>query len=335
MKRRRRPTGFLLLPVALLLAVIGALSFVLVQDIGTASRPAGREAERARLLAEAGISQATWQLNQLTACSGYSNLPATTLGGDQYQVTVSPASGSPVTLTATATLGSGLSGSRATVKRQVYKTAGSQLTYTLKTDTAGSDAYLDSVNPAKNYGGSAVLYLQQGADYPLLQFDLSALPTGSHIVEAKLMLYRSDPGTLTLSTRSVEAYRILEPWTEGTKNGSSSADGATWQARDGTVAWQSPAGSIETTSALDVPHIHFYLWGTSWMEWNITSLVQGWVDHRYPNYGLMLRATSSVTTEQYASAEAGDSTQIPKLVIKYVAPCGVANPPQDGLTGRV
>jgi Tfp pilus assembly protein PilX len=335
MSKPRRPAGFLLLPVTLMLAVIGALSFVLVQDIGTASRPAAREAERARLLAEAGIAQATWQLNQLTACSGYGNLPATTLGSDQYQVTVSPTSGSPVTLTATATLGSGLNGSRATLQRQVHKTAGSQLTYTLTTDTAGSDTYLDANNPAKNYGGSDKLVLQQGAAYPLLQFDLSALPAGSRIVEAKLLLYRSAPGSLSLALRTVEAYRVLEPWVAGTKNGATAADGATWNTRDGSIAWQSAAGTIETASALDVPHTHAYIWLTPWMEWNITSLVQGWVDGRYPNYGLMLRPTSSVSTEQYSSAEAGDSTQFPKLVIKYLAPCGSLNPPQDGLTGRV
>jgi Tfp pilus assembly protein PilX len=335
MKRLRRPTGFLLLPVTLLLAVIGAISFVLVQDIGTASRPAGREAERARLLAEAGIAQATWRLNQLTTCSNYSSLPATTIGSDQYQVTVSPSSGSPVTLTATGTLGSGLSGSRVTLKRQVYKTAGSQLTYTLKTDTAGSDAYLDATNLAKNYGGSDKLVLQQGSDYPLLQFDLSTLPTGSRIVEAKLMLYRSDPGSFSLALRTVEAYRLLEPWAAGTKNGATAADGATWNTRDGSVAWQSTAGTLEATSALDEAHTHAYIWLTKWMEWNITSLVQGWVDGRYPNYGLMLRPTSSVSTEQYTSAETSDSSQVPKLVIKYVAPCGALNPPKDGLTGRV
>ena len=48
MTRQRRHAGFLLLPVSLLLAVIGALSYALVQDIGSASRPAAREAERAR-----------------------------------------------------------------------------------------------------------------------------------------------------------------------------------------------------------------------------------------------------------------------------------------------
>ena len=52
-----------------------------------------------------------------------------------------------------------------------------------------------------------VLLLQQVASYPLLQFDLSLLPLGSRIVEAKLLLYRSDPGSLSLSPRSVDAYR--------------------------------------------------------------------------------------------------------------------------------
>ncbi|MBK7846307.1 MAG: DNRLRE domain-containing protein [Zoogloea sp.] len=70
------------------------------------------------------------------------------------------------------------------------------------------------------------------------------------------------------------------------------------------------------------------------MEWNLTSLVQGWVDRRYPNYGVMLRPTTSVSTEEYTAAE-GDSAQVPKLVIKYVAPCGAINPPQDGIGGRV
>lgn len=110
MTRQRRHAGFLLLPVSLLLAVIGALSYALVQDIGSASRPAAREAERARQLAEAGIAHATWKLNQLTTCSGYTDIATTSLGSDQYQVTVSPSSGSPVTLTATATLASGWTG---------------------------------------------------------------------------------------------------------------------------------------------------------------------------------------------------------------------------------
>lgn len=335
MSKPRRPAGFLLLPVTLLLAVIGALSFVLVQDIGTASRPAGREAERARLLAEAGLAHATWKLNQISGCSNYTNIPAATLGSDQYQVSVSPSSGSPVTLTATATLASGLAGSRVTLKRQLAKTTGSPLTYTLKTDTAGSDTYVDAGSQGKNYGGSATLTLQQSTFYPLVKFDLSTLPTGSHIIEAKLMLYRTDPGSFSLSLRNVDAYRVLEPWVDGTKNGATSADGATWQTRDGTVAWQSAPGSIENTSALDTSHYHAYLWGTAWMEWNITSLVQGWIDGRYPNYGVMLRPTNSVSTELYASAEAADSTQVPKLVIKYLAPCGVANPPEDGLAGRI
>ena len=55
MKHRR--AGFLLLPVSLLLAVIGALSYALVQNIAGASRPTAREAERARLVAEAGLQQ--------------------------------------------------------------------------------------------------------------------------------------------------------------------------------------------------------------------------------------------------------------------------------------
>jgi hypothetical protein len=101
---RHGPGGFLLLPVSLLLAVIGALSYMLVQDIGSAARPGGREAERARLVAEAGLAHATWKLNQVSGCSGYSAAGQPRRfgsGGDQYQVALSATSGSPLTLTAT------------------------------------------------------------------------------------------------------------------------------------------------------------------------------------------------------------------------------------------
>lgn len=334
--RRQGLAGFLLLPVSLLLAIIGAVSYMLVQDMGSAARPTGRETERARLVAEAGLAHATWKLNQVSGCSGYSAVASTPLGsnGDHYQVALSATSGSPLTLTATATLGSGLAGSRASIKRQVYKTSGNTLTYTLSTDSRGSDTYLDGDSPAKNYGGKDIFRLKQGIAYPLLQFDLSLLPVGSRIVDAKLLLYREDAGSLSLSARSVDAHRVLEPWVAGSKDGATAADGATWLTRDGSMAWKSTAGTVDSASALDSSHIHFYLWGTQWMEWNLTSLVQGWVDGRYPNYGVMLRPTSNFSTEEYASAE-GDGAQVPKLVVKYVAPCGATNPPQDGIGGRV
>lgn len=334
MTRQRRLAGFLLLPVSLLLAVIGALSYALLQDIGSASRPAAREAERARQLAEAGIAHATWKLNQLTTCSNYVSLPATSLGSDQYQVTVSPSSGSPVTLTATATLASGLAGSSATLRRQVYKTSGNTLTYTVKTDTAGSDTTLNADDPAKNYGGSVTMGLKQNTEYPLLRFDLSNLPVGSRIVDAKLTLYRVNAGSFSLSLRTVEALRVLEPWVDGTKNGATGADGATWQTSDGTHTWQIAGATVESISALDTAHYHVYL-SSNPIEWSITNLVQGWVDGRYPNYGLLLRATNDVSSETFATAEGTNSAQVPKLVIKYIAPCGAINPPSDGISGRI
>ncbi|MBK7846306.1 MAG: hypothetical protein IPJ73_02475 [Zoogloea sp.] len=268
---RHGPGGFLLLPVSLLLAVIGALSYMLVQDIGSAARPGGREAERARLVAEAGLAHATWKLNQVSGCSGYSPQAATPFGsgGDQYQVALSTASGSPVTLTATSTLAGTLAGSQASIRRTVYKTSGNTLTYTLSTDSRGSDTNLEADTPDKNYGGKSILTLKQGTSLPLLQFDLSLIPVGSRIIEAKLLLYRENPGSFTLSARTVNAHRVLEPWLAGSKNGASAADGATWLTRDGSVAWKSTSGTVDSANATDSPHIHYYIWGTP--GWNGTS----------------------------------------------------------------
>ena len=83
---------------------------------------------------------------------------------------------------------------------------------------------------------------------------------------------------------------------------SNAADGATWLTRDGFKAWQMVGPSVESTSALDAPHTHYYLSGYT-ITWGLTNLVQGWVDQRYPNYGVLLVPTSSFS-EAYASAEA-------------------------------
>lgn len=322
--------GFLLLPVSLLLAVIGALTLLLMQDVGTAARPVARETERARQLAEAGLAHALWRLNQIPTCNGYTDLPPTPLGSDQYQVTVSPSAGSPVTLTATATLGGNLAGSRAVLRRVVPKTASATLTYTVTTAGTGDDTSLSLAAPDTNFGNLS-MGLEQGKKYPLLRFDLSRLPTGSRIVDAKLQLYRNAAGSLSLSARYVDVHRVLEAWVEG----SGTSTGASWNRRDSNTPWKNAGGSIDTDSALDSPHMHFYLASTQWMEWNITSLVQGWVDGRYPNHGLMLRPTSDVSQEAYAAAEGTDASQTPKLQIKYSAPCNALNPPQDGVSGRV
>lgn len=329
----RRSAGFLLLPVSLLLLVIGVMALGLTMDLGESTRASSRETERARRVAEAGLAHAVWQLNQITTCSGYPSTVGASFGKDKYAVAISPNTGSPVTLSSTAMLASGLTGSQVTIRRQVAKTAGATLTYTLTASTGIADTELDASSPSKNYGGSASLQLQRNTYLPLLRFDLSSLPPGSRITDAQLVLYREDPGSLSLSLRGVDAFRVLEAWIPGTKNGATSADGATWQTRDGATTWQVAGASIDTASALDYAHYHSYL-SLPTITWSVTNLVQGWVDGRYPNYGLILNPSTSFT-EGYGATEAADPTHAPKLVIKYVPPCGALNPPQDDIGGRV
>lgn len=329
----RRAAGFLLLPVSLLLVVIGVMAVGLTMGLGESTRASSRETERARRVAEAGLAHAVWQLNQITTCSGYPTSLNASFGSDKYTVTISPSTGSPVTVSSTAILASGLTGSQVSMRRQVAKTAGAKLTYTLSASTDIADTELDATNPSKNYGASPSLQLKQNTYLPLLRFDLSTLPPGSRITDAQLVLYREDPGSLSLSLRGVDAFRVLEAWIPGTKNGATSADGATWQTRDGTTGWQVAGATIDTASALDYAHYHSYLSPPS-ISWAVTNLVQGWIDGRYPNYGLILNPSSSFT-EGYGATEAADPTHAPKLVIKYIPPCGALNPPQDGLGGRV
>jgi hypothetical protein len=68
------------------------------------------------------------------------------------------------------------------------------------------------------------------------------------------------------------------------------------------VTWNNFGGSFDATSEGS-----FTPTGAGWYSTNVTSLVSGWVDETYPNYGLLLLETSPDTFQTYSSREEGNS----------------------------
>ena len=98
-----------------------------------------------------------------------------------------------------------------------------------------------------------------------LQHDLSGIPVGSRILSAKLRMYehsKNDNGDL--GTTNIG--RVIAEWNEKT------------------ICSNNKPGYEGRYLAEDVPPPGV----GNWTDWDVTTLVQEWVDGIYPNYGLMI-----------------------------------------------
>ena len=110
-----------------------------------------------------------------------------------------------------------------------------------------------------------------------MQFDLSSIPVGATNHSATLNM----EATAVDGLLNIDVYQALESWAEGTANGT--ADDANWTNRDTGTAWTTAGGYYDPT-ALDSLSTD----ATGQHSWNITTLVQDWVDGTDPNYGIVI-----------------------------------------------
>ena len=190
----------------------------------------------------------------------------------------------------------------------------------------GADAYLRSGSEAsRNYGGALLTSINQGSPERriVLRFDVSTVPPGSAVKSAVLRLYCRSVLNATIQSKRINAYYVMEPWTEGTLNGSGTANGATWSTRDGASAWSAAGGYAHWSSVLgtarDEATGNAPLPGgfrSGWVAFDLTGMVQAWVDNAYANYGILLRSESSSDLFEFDSRESTSGTA-PQLVVIY------------------
>ncbi len=170
-----------------------------------------------------------------------------------------------------------------------------------ETFLATGDTFIARGLPADNYGRWAFLYVgAKDALRSLAQFDFSAINPAYPVDQATLWVY-VDAFSGADKAAELRAYEVTTPW---------DADTATWKTPWTTAGgdYVEPAAGAVAISSADVG---------SWIELDITPLVQKWVADPASNQGLVLREQATtkytryrLTSSDYWFAEFGPHVQV-------------------------
>lgn len=143
-----------------------------------------------------------------------------------------------------------------------------------------ADAMVRSGHPDTNYGSLSYVrvgyYSSSKVMQGLVRFDLSGIPSGTPIGQARLWLYVYSSYDPPSSSRTIATYRVASSWTEGN---------VTWNTRPGF------GGMYGFTS---IPHADY-----RWYSVDVTNLVREWVSGQHPNCGVWIFGNESPSDPNY------------------------------------
>jgi len=305
----RSERGFVLLSVVLGITLIALVAFMLGNQTTVQVAVAAGELQRdeLRYVAEAGFAHAQWQLAQNTTCTGYANLANTNFGNNSYSATMSPDSGSPISVSSIATLADGTSMS---VGRDSVKVYEASSVAALQPGAEGVDAEIWAQAPNNNYGSSAETWVSSASNdttRSLLRFKTDGIPSHAKVLAATLSLQRQSGSG---SNQLVSAHRINNQWDESS---------VTWNSRESGTTWNTAGGDFDSVplSTTSVGP------GNQRYEWSITPLVQDWVSGRQPNHGIaLIAAKAGQSGERFYTSDESNSDRRPTLSVIYACECG-------------
>lgn len=176
-------------------------------------------------------------------------------------------------------------------------------TLVLQPDAAsGKDACVEAAYPDTNYGTLVDLTTNwEDANHGLLEFDLSGIPAGSEITKATLEIL--EYLNCYINENSIELHINLEAWNETT---------VTW---NNAPIYGLSLGTNTGESS-----------GCEWLIFEVTAVVQQWVDGTSMNYGFRITGLSDENVIKYTrSSDWTTAEQRPILRIDYRPPGGTAS----------
>ena len=149
-------------------------------------------------------------------------------------------------------------------------------------------------------------------DSGLIKFDLSPIPAGAQVICAELSLFaeRWSGGPLGIGVYAVKRENVVGE--------------ATWTWAQASLAWQAGGcNGVEDRSQTPASVATVATILTRY-HWNVTQVVDDWVNGRLANRGLSLQAMEELDTDTvwFTSSEDGSVVNRPVLVVLYVPPSG-------------
>lgn len=185
-------------------------------------------------------------------------------------------------------------------------TADNKIRSTSPTTVYATEAYVDV-----GASGSAI-------NRSLLIFDVSSIPASATVTAATLSLYWYYPAGATRTNDTVVGiYRPASTWNTSYVTWNNRISGTAWTNAGGD--WRDSAGVSQGTTPYDsvtfpaatVPDNAFH-------DWDITALVQDWVDGTLSNYGVLMKAaTENSNYIAFYSVNYASASLRPKLTVTY------------------
>ena len=147
----------------------------------------------------------------------------------------------------------------------------------------------------------------------LVEFNLSSIPSNATVTDCVLSAYQDVGAAHDSSNQAhvLHVYRITSSWVEGVKNGGA-----------GSVCWNDqPTKNDTSLASLSVNGLA----AGAWQDWSgsaLNSIVQGWINGTYANYGVMIMNDVSNETDDGAHKFYSDDMgyNAPKIWIEYTVP---------------
>ena len=178
------------------------------------------------------------------------------------------------------------------------RTLSNGVTSTLFEVPTAADAYIASGRPDQNFGDEALFLGYNVGDFAaqriLLRFDVeSFIPANAVIHDADIRLRLSFAAPSDDTPMATLLWHLAPDWTE---------DEVAWNTEP---AWgETRDDTTEVSTAM------------AWYSWDVTHLVDDWLDGTHPNYGVIIIGDEEIQ-ERERAFYARETDYFPRLVVEY------------------
>ena len=177
-----------------------------------------------------------------------------------------------------------------------------------------ADTYIETIKTNDNHGQYGIIHARD-TRRALLQFDLSSIPQGAVITEARLSL-----NVISFSgggKKNFTVHRVSKSWIEGDGTFGPGTTGATWINTDKSVPtpWSTPGGDFVSEGASNKQ----LTIGMGWKRFDVTDIVAAWITNGQPNYGFLIKLVNEASSASLSFQSNQVSENRPILQINWIS----------------